>query len=120
MSPVRLFFSLVFLAMGILAILDAAGTIAWSQTFEEWWPAAIVGWGLADMLAGRRVSLGGAVVITIGLALLADEQAWVVEPLLWSALFMLAAAAILIPAAHKKTNAPEDRAVDSAASAPQA
>ena len=56
MDPVRLWFGLVFLATGVLAILDATETIAWSKTFEEWWPLAIVGWGLADMLAEQHTT----------------------------------------------------------------
>ena len=96
MSPVRLWFGLLFLAMGFLAILDAAEIVAWSQTFEEWWPLAIVGWGAAGMLAERRVTIGGAIVVAIGFTLLADEQGWMVEGLVWSALFLLIGVAILL------------------------
>ena len=121
MSPVRLWFGLVFLAMGVLAILDAVGTIAWSQTFEEWWPVAIVGWGLADMLADRRFSLGGTIVVAIGITLLADEQAWTAEALVWSILFLLVGAAILLPGSHRKhDDAGEDRAASPVEPAPQA
>lgn len=95
MSPVRLWFGLVFLAMGVLAVLDATGVVAWSQGFEEWWPVAIVGWGLAEMVSHRRVELGGVVVTLVGLALLADQQAWAAEAVVWSVLFLLAGAAIL-------------------------
>lgn len=96
-SAVRLWFGLVFLAMGLLAILDVAGAVAWSRTFEEWWPIAVVGWGLAVMLHGRRVSLAGTLIVAAGITLLADEQGWAVEALVWSALFLLVGVAILLP-----------------------
>jgi hypothetical protein len=110
-SPVRLWFGLVFLAMGVLAILDAAGTVAWSKTFEEWWPLAVVGWGLAAMLGDRRVTLGGVLITAIGVTLLADEQGWTAEALVWSALFVLVGVAILLsgsPGRHE--DARDDRA----------
>ena len=112
MSPVRVWFGLVFLAMGALAILDATGTIAWSRTFEEWWPVAVVGWGLADMLADRRVSVGEAIIVAIGFTLLADEQGWTVEALVWSVLFLLVGTAILLPGSRGDHDAVrEDRSV---------
>lgn len=100
MSPVRLWFGLVFVAMGILAILDAADVVAWTSTFEEWWPVAIVGWGVAEMLSARRVGIGDTIIVAIGVTLLADEQGWMVEALVWSALFLLVGVAILFPRAR--------------------
>ncbi len=102
MSPVRWWFGLVFLAMGVLAILDATGTLAWSRSFEQWWPVAIVGWGVADMLADRHVSLGGTIIAVIGFTLLADQQQWTAGALVWSALFLLVGAAILLPHSREK------------------
>jgi hypothetical protein len=97
MSPVRWWFGLVFVGMGVLAILDAAGVAPWSSTFEEWWPLVIVGWGVAEMLAARRVALGGAIVVAVGLTLLGDEQGWAAEAYAWAALFLLVGVAILVP-----------------------
>lgn len=111
MSPVRLWFGLVFLAMGILGILHAAEVVAWSQTFEEWWPIAIVGWGVADMLADRRITVGGMLIAAIGVTLLADEQGWAVEALVWSALFLLAGGAILLAPRRKGSAVPDERSI---------
>jgi len=102
----------VFLAMGVLAILDATEVIVWSRTFEEWWPVAIVGWGVTDMLSDRRVTLGGAVIVAIGFLLLADEQAWTAEGFVWSLLFILVGAAILLPSRDHDTVC-EDRSIAS-------
>jgi hypothetical protein len=121
MSPVRLWFGLVFLTMGVLAILDAVGAVAWSQTFEEWWPVAVVGWGLAEMLSDRRVSIGGVIVVAIGITLLADEQGWTAEALVWSMLFLLVGSAILLPGAWRKHgDAEDDRTGSSMTPAPHA
>ncbi len=121
MSPIRLLCGLVLLAMGVLAILDAAGTVAWSDTFEEWWPLAIVGWGAATMITQRRLSLGASIIVAIGLTLLADEQEWGMEPLVWSALFLLVGAAVLLPGWHRRQQGtPPEATAGSSAAAPQA
>jgi hypothetical protein len=120
MNPVRLWFGLVFVAMGILAILAGTGTIAWSQTFEEWWPVAIVGWGVADMLAARRISLGSGIIAAIGITLLADEQGWSGEAFVWSMLFLLVGTAILMPGSRRKHAGADDRAGASVTPAPEA
>jgi hypothetical protein len=95
MSPVRLWFGLVFLAMGVLAIFDATGAVEWSSAVDGWWPLVITGWGVAEMVAQRKVGLGAVAVALIGLALLAEAQAWAGETVIWSVLFLLIGAAIL-------------------------
>jgi len=95
MSPVRAWFGLVFLAMGVLAILDATGAVEWSSAVDGWWPLVIAGWGVAEMVARRRIELGAVVVTLVGCALLAEAQAWAAEAVIWSVLFLLVGAAIL-------------------------
>jgi hypothetical protein len=120
MSPVRVWFGLVFLAMGVLAIFDATGTVSWSSAFDGWWPVAIVGWGLADVMAHRRFELGGVVIAVIGAALLAEQQAWAGEAVVWSALFLLVGAAILVLDRHRDPRlAGEDRPAEAATPATQ-
>jgi hypothetical protein len=92
----------MFLALGVLGILALAGALNWDQTVGEWWPVAIIGWPLAEMLAARRASADGIVVTAIGITLLADAQNWAIQGLLWTLLFLLIGAAILItPVARK-------------------
>ena len=95
MSPVRLWFGLVFLAIGVLAILDATGAVAWSSAVDGWWPLVIAGWGVAEMVAHERIELGAVVVTLAGCALLAEAQAWAGETVIWSVLFLLIGAAML-------------------------
>ena len=49
--------------------------------------------------------------MAIGFTLLADEQGWTVEALVWSVLFLLVGAAILLPGKRREHGAREDRPV---------
>lgn len=99
MKPGTVWIAVVLLAVGICGILDAAGVVESSLTIGEWWPLAIIGWSLSEMLAARRVTLGGVVCAAIGLTLLADEQAWASDTLVWSSLAVFIGLAILADAA---------------------
>jgi hypothetical protein len=79
MKPFRLWIGLVLVALGVFGILDATGTLEWSRTVEEWWPIAIIGLGLIAMVVERRVGLGPAIIVGIGVLLLADQQQWTDE-----------------------------------------
>lgn len=110
MKPVRVWVGLVFLAMGALGVLELTGTLDWDQTIDQWWPVAIIGWGIADMLADRRVTLGGTIIAAIGLTLLGDEQGWAIEGLTWTLLFLFIGGAILLgPTARRTRKTTGDR-----------
>ncbi len=98
MRPSTIWIVIVLLAVGVCGILDAAGVIDSSQTIGQWWPLAVVGWAVAEMLGERRVTLGGVICTAIGLTLLADAQAWVNGMLLWSSLAITIGLAILVDA----------------------
>ncbi|HEY5168548.1 MAG TPA: hypothetical protein VIK03_04020 [Thermoleophilia bacterium] len=91
-------------------ILDAAGVVDSSQTIAQWWPLAVIGWAIAEMLGERRVTLGGVMCAAIGLTLLADAQAWVGDTLEWSSLAVFIGLAILVGAAVRREDRtrPED------------
>ena len=95
MKPSSVWTAAALLAVGVCGILDAAGVAEWSRTIGQWWPLAIVGWSLTEMLAARRATLGGVVCAAVGLTLLADVQAWASDALLWSALAVFVGLAIL-------------------------
>lgn len=95
MRPVRIWIGLVLLAAGTLGLLDAAGVIeAWAGV-GRWWPVAVIGLGIAAMLAQRHVSLGPVVVTAIGLLLLAGQQGWGLEGYVGPALLIVVGAAVL-------------------------
>lgn len=81
MKPIRLWIGLVLVTLGAFGILDATGTLDASETIDEWWPVAIVGLGIIGMLVERRISLGPAIVVVVGVLLLADQQEWTDEDL---------------------------------------
>jgi sugar phosphate permease len=96
MKPSTVWIAIVLLALGVCGILDAAGVVDSSQTIAQWWPLAILGWAAAEMLAERRMTLGGLICTAIGLALLADAQSWASGALLWSGLAIIIGLTILV------------------------
>ncbi len=86
MKPSTAWIAIVLLALGVCGILDMTGVVAWSSTVALWWPLAIAGWALTEMLVARRVTAGGIVCTAVGIVLLADVQAWASGGLLWSVL----------------------------------
>ena len=98
MKPSTVWIAIVLLALGVCGILDAAGVVASSQTIAQWWPLAIVGWALIEMLAGRRITLGGVICTAIGVTLLADTQHWASDAVVWSSLAIVIGVASLVHA----------------------
>jgi hypothetical protein len=102
MKPSALWIAIVLLASGACGILDAAGVVESSQTIGQWWPLAVVGWAIAEMLAARRVTVGGIVCAAIGFTLLADAQAWASGALLWSSLAITIGLVLLVDAGLRR------------------
>jgi hypothetical protein len=102
MKPSTVWIAIVLLALGVCGILDAAGVVDSSQTIGQWWPLAVIGWAVSEMLFARRVTLGGVIGSAIGLTLLADAQAWANGALLWSALAITIGLAILVDAGLRR------------------
>jgi hypothetical protein len=98
MKPSTVWIAIVLLAVGVCGILDAAGLVDSTQTIGQWWPLAIVGWALIDMLAERRITLGGVICTAIGTTLLADTHKWASDAVVWSSLAIVIGLAILIDA----------------------
>ena len=96
MKPVRMWAGVIFLGLGVLGVLAITETLEWDKTVGEWWPVAIIGWGMVEMLSERRFDLGWSAVAAFGVTLLADEQNWAIEGLMWTLLFLFMGAAILI------------------------
>lgn len=99
MKLTTVWIGIVLLAVGACGILDAAGVVDSAQTIGAWWPLAIVGWALAAMAGERRVTLGGVVCASVGLALLADVRAWASDVVVWSALALAVGVAVIVCAA---------------------
>jgi hypothetical protein len=106
MRPGSLWVGLVLLAVGVCGVLDATGVVDSGQTIGQWWPLAIIGWPLVETLATRRVTLGGVVCASIGLALLADLQQWTSDTVVWSALAIFLGLAVLTTIAFRRNGRP--------------
>jgi hypothetical protein len=76
MKPIRLWIGLVLVSLGVFGVLDATGTLEASETIDRWWPVAIIGLGVIGIVLERRISLGPAIVVVIGVLLLAEQQEW--------------------------------------------
>ncbi len=96
MSITRIWLGAVFVGLGAVGILGAAGAVDSGRTIDEWWPVAVIGWAAARMLTARNVSIGSAVVAAVGVALLADAQQWAADAVVWPILISLAGIAILL------------------------
>lgn len=79
---VRAWIGIVLVALGVFGLLDAAGVLDAGVTIGRWWPVAVVGLGVAAVVAQRRLSVGPVVVTVVGLVLLASRQGWLVSSLI--------------------------------------
>lgn len=102
MKPGSVWFGIVLVAVGVCGLLDAAGVVDSSQTIGQWWPLAVIGWPLVEMFAARQITLGGVVCAAIGLALLADEQQWTSDLVVWSGLAAFVGLAVLTVAVYRR------------------
>ena len=103
MKPSTVWVGIVLLAVGVCGLLDAAGVVDSSQTIGQWWPLAIIGWPVIEMLAARHLTLGGVICTAVGLTLLADAQQWASGALVWSALAVFVGLSVLTAAnAHRR------------------
>lgn len=108
MRGMRIWIGLVLLAIGVFGVLDATGTIESTETIERWWPVAIVGAGVIAMVTHRRVTIGGLLVVAVGLALLAAQQDWADDEIVGPAVLVAIGIAVLAGstarAARRKTS----------------
>jgi sugar phosphate permease len=102
MKPGTVWIGIVLIAVGLCGMLNAAGVVDSSQTIGQWWPLAVLGWPVADMLGARRLTVGGMVCAAVGLALLADAQEWTSDVVVWSALPVFVGTAVLTAALYRR------------------
>lgn len=95
MRPVRMWIGLVLFSAGVVGMLGAIDVLDAGAILARWWPVAVVGLGLAALVAQRSVSPGPLVVTAIGLALLGDTQGWPVDEVLWPAVLIVVGVLLL-------------------------
>jgi len=96
MKPVRLWIGLVLLTLGVFGVLDATGALDAGKTIDRWWPVAIIGLGVIGMIVERRVALGPAIVVGIGVLLLAGQQEWADDDLFGPAILIVVGLVVLL------------------------
>jgi len=101
MSPIRAWFAAVLITVGALWLLDAANVLDAATTIDHWWPVAVIALGLAATVVDRRLSLGPAVLIVIGVLLLVGQLDLVqVDALVWPVVAILAGFWLLFNRGH--------------------
>jgi hypothetical protein len=66
----RLFFGLVVVAVGVILLLDNAGTVDAWEIFSTWWPAVVILAGLLTLAANPRHWPVALVITAVGTAFL--------------------------------------------------
>jgi predicted membrane protein len=80
----RLWIAGVLIALGGVWLLDAAGVLTANSVLDRWWPVAVIALALIAAATERRLSLGPAALLVIGVLLLIDQLDLVdVAAILW-------------------------------------
>ncbi len=111
----RLIFGLALVVVGVLFLLDQAGSIDAGQVVSDWWPLAIVAAGAVQLLVSPRAYLGPTLVMLVGLILLGstlDVYSVDVWELFWPAAIIVVGISVLFGrntqfGAHKLSDANE-------------
>jgi Cell wall-active antibiotics response 4TMS YvqF/Domain of unknown function (DUF5668) len=95
----RLLLGLTVVALGVLFLLDAAGTLDAGQAIGDWWPALLVAAGLLTLAERPPAVLRGTLLLAVGALLLlfttdlVEGDAW---SYLWPTLVLIAGLAIVV------------------------
>jgi predicted membrane protein len=69
-QPGRIYVGLLLVGLGVIFLLDRAGTLEAGETLRQWWPAALIGLGLVQLIERPRSVLGPAIFVIAGVVLL--------------------------------------------------
>src|SRR5947208_826645 len=93
MNPGRLLVGVVLIALGVLYLLDRLGVAQAGSLIASFWPLVIIFAGVLQMAVTRRANIGAAIVVLVGLILLAATLN-VLPPIAWSLFWPLVLIAI--------------------------
>jgi hypothetical protein len=85
----RVLVGTILVAIGVLFLLDRAEVLDAGQVIGDWWPAAIVGFGLVSLAEKPTSLLGPALLIAVGILLLLFTLD-VLETSAWNVIWPLA------------------------------
>lgn len=66
----RLYFGVLIVSVGVILLLDNAGTVDAGDIFGTWWPVALIAGGLLMFIASPRTWVMPLIVVAVGVALL--------------------------------------------------
>jgi hypothetical protein len=97
MTRTTLFFGLALIALGILLLLDQAGSVDSWSVLADWWPSLVILAGLAQITTRPHNVTGGLLLAAVGGVLLL----WTVGPLtgiglLWPVLLIVLGAWLIV------------------------
>lgn len=84
-SPTRAWLGFIVLAIVVAAVLQLTHVVGANRTIGEWWPLAVIGFGIVRMVSDRRIGGRDVVLASVGVALLLDEWSWVSADVIWPA-----------------------------------
>ncbi len=73
MNPGRLLVGVVLIALGVVYLLDRLGVAQAGTVIASFWPLVIIAAGVLQMAVTRRAHIGAAIVVLVGLILLAGS-----------------------------------------------
>jgi predicted membrane protein len=73
MNPGRLLVGIVLVALGIVFLLDRLGVASAGTVLASFWPLVIIAAGVLQMAVTRRAHVGAAIVVLVGVILLAGS-----------------------------------------------
>ncbi len=97
MTRSRLFFGVVFIALGALLLAGQAGGVTVSTVIADWWPTVVIFAGLARVVAPPRTTMTGVFFMIVGGVLLMWTHG-VIESLslLWPVLIIALGGVLLV------------------------
>lgn len=91
----RLLLGLVVLALGVLYLLDAAGSLDAGEAVDDWWPVVIVAMGLFQLLEEPQRPVRPLILTGIGLALLLSTADAIDSDYVWPLILIVVGFGIL-------------------------
>jgi predicted membrane protein len=69
-NTTRVVLGVVLVALGALYLLDVADVLNAGRIVGDWWPVAVIAFGIAALIGPARSLVGGVIMIVVGLVLL--------------------------------------------------
>jgi len=104
--------------LGVFLLLDATETVEFGEVFSTYWPVLLIAWGGLAIRRERGRSLGGTIVLLLGVGFLLENLEVFADDWLsraWPVAIILLGLSVVIGAATNRSrarrNAPSDAAI---------